>query len=961
MEPSLSGILRRSCAPALVLFLVSPVAHAATTLKTEWRAGSVVANLSNVVTAELTGDSIPDIGLCVDGAPVIVSRRGGTYVPVWYGPVVGCRKVAAGDSDGDGVAELYTAPSGQNPAVYAFRYGFLDPVRRVATPEILGIAFGNVDADPAKELVLTSANDLYVYTASTFALEWKATGRGGRGVAIGNVDADADPEIVVNGSIGRVLSAVSRTDEWAYNGGWGPGFILGDLNADGRDEIIYINTGAEFAYYGGPVSALDTLTLANLWTYPGSHVTLGLRDLTGDGLPEVLTGYTQWGSTYALKPDGTLLWSIQNPGHGCPGVAAADIDGDGQIEVVWDSSDGLFIAAYPTKTLEEIVPRAVGNYRGLVADLDADGSEEMVSLSTERRTYDPGVVSFFESGSMAPYSWINLSYGTNHFMRGGQIDGDVAREIVVSSLTRILAFDGISEMPNGDTGVLPSNPVALEVANVDGDAIDEVIVAAGSSVYVFNGVSPYIQWSSEPLPSTVTALAVGDVNGDGAEEILVLAGRVFVIDTATWTVTDFDGGLGRDISFIPPVGGRPGLILVAGVESSVWTGYGDRWLLTGYSPGSYTKRWQCAISEPVTDLTGGVVGSSAVALASSEGGLLRSWLIRSDSTDCPAAQRMAFGTSALGAIDYVSPGRFLISRPSGVSLVTLSLKAIRGDADADAKSDVIVQNTSSGAVATWSMNGTAIRASASSGSAAGLVVAGSGDVDGDTRADLVLRDPASGEIRVWLMNGGTRLADALVGISAGYDVAGVADFDGDGKSDILLRDSLGNIGLWIMNGPSIAAGAFVGSPGNYEVAGAGDFSGDGKADILLRDQLGNLGMWIMDGAAITSGAFVGSPGGYSVASVGDFNGDGRFDILLQDEYGEIGLWLMDGATITAGSYVGSPNGYVVAATGDYNGDGRDDILLFHQATRAAGMWLMDGPAITGGGFVATLAAQDEIR
>ena len=59
-------------------------------------------------------------------------------------------------------------------------------------------------------------------------------------------------------------------------------------------------------------------------------------DINGDGRDEILYGDGQWGSIHAMNAvNGTQLWAISNPEHGVTRIAVSDVDGDGNLEVMW--------------------------------------------------------------------------------------------------------------------------------------------------------------------------------------------------------------------------------------------------------------------------------------------------------------------------------------------------------------------------------------------------------------------------------------------------------------------------------------------------------------------------------------------------------------------------------------------------------------------------------------------------
>ena len=224
------------------------------------------------------------------------------------------------------------------------------------------------------------------------------------------------------------------------------------------------------------------------------------------------------------------------------------------------------------------------------------------------------------------------------------------------------------------------------------------------------------------------------------------------------------------------------------------------------------------------------------------------------------------------------------------------------------------------------MNGSAIASSGSptfGGSAvspdSSWSVAGIGDFNGDGDADILWQQSSTGSLAMWLMNGSTISSSATptyqgsaVSPGASWSVAGIGDFNGDGDADILWRNSSGSLAEWLMDGSTITAsatptyeGSAISPPSSWSVAGIGDFNGDGDADILWRQgSTGSLAMWLMDGSTIESSAtptYQGSavsPGSsWSVAGIGDFNGNGDADILWRNSNGSLAMWLMDGSTI----------------------------------------------------------------
>ena len=92
------------------------------------------------------------------------------------------------------------------------------------------------------------------------------------------------------------------------------------------------------------------------------------------------------------------------------------------------------------------------------------------------------------------------------------------------------------------------------------------------------------------------------------------------------------------------------------------------------------------------------------------------------------------------------------------------------------------------------------------------------DFNGDTHPDILLQNTSSGDIYVWYLDGVTITGGAYVflGANPAWQIVGTADFNADTHPDILLQNtSSGDIYVWYLDGVSITGGAYVylgGSP-----------------------------------------------------------------------------------------------------------------------------------------------------
>jgi hypothetical protein len=273
--------------------------------------------------------------------------------------------------------------------------------------------------------------------------------------------------------------------------------------------------------------------------------------------------------------------------------------------------------------------------------------------------------------------------------------------------------------------------------------------------------------------------------------------------------------------------------------------------------------------------------------------------------------------------------------------------------------DILLQNTS-GSLALWQMNGTAIAGGGLVGSDPGPTwhVEGKGNFFNDGNTDSVLQN-TDGSVALWDMSGTSVIGGGLLANPGpAWQVKGTGTFFGAaGNTGIVLQNTDGSVALWEMNGITVTGGGLVGSdPGPaWQVKGTGDFFGDGNTDIVLQNTDGSVALWDVSGTSVIGGGLAASDPGptWHVVGTGDFFGDGNTDIVLQNTDGSVALWDMQGNSIVGGGLVASNPGtaWHVKGTGSFFGDGNTDIILQNDNGSVA-LWDMQGTNIVGGGEVA---------
>lgn len=203
---------------------------------------------------------------------------------------------------------------------------------------------------------------------------------------------------------------------------------------------------------------------------------------------------------------------------------------------------------------------------------------------------------------------------------------------------------------------------------------------------------------------------------------------------------------------------------------------------------------------------------------------------------------------------------------SPVPNVPLDYKVVgTGDLNGDGFADVVWQQQSTGNLYAWIMQGPTVIATPALSIptvGTGWQVRAVGDLNGDGRADLVFQNSVTGGLAVWLMNGAVVIGTAPITDGVGnqlimpdpnWVIAGAGDLNRDGRADLIWQNQVtGGLGAWIMNGSGVQmmhslSPAFVPNT-DYKIVGVGDVNADFIADIIwIKQSTGELFVWCMNG------------------------------------------------------------------------------------------------------------------
>ncbi len=262
------------------------------------------------------------------------------------------------------------------------------------------------------------------------------------------------------------------------------------------------------------------------------RATPAAADLDGDGTIEIVTA-RRTGGLIAFNADGSFRWSSKQVGgadytgsFGSTTIAIADMDNDGHAEVV---AGGVILTYDGYLTTNTSIGREYwgansGSYGAVSIIADVDGNNattEQFVVTGNRAIRRDGTFLWDQSGSL------NDGYAAI-----ADLDKDGVPELVV---TYNAAATARIRVQNATTGAVIGSPLVAPgtgkggpptIADFDGDTFMEMASANGNkyNVFEFSVTTKQlsVKWShdTQDLSSNVTGSSVFDFEGDGAAEVI---------------------------------------------------------------------------------------------------------------------------------------------------------------------------------------------------------------------------------------------------------------------------------------------------------------------------------------------------------------------------------------------------------------------------------------------------------
>jgi Bacterial Ig-like domain (group 3)/FG-GAP-like repeat/FG-GAP repeat len=690
---------------------------------------------------------------------------------------------------------------------------------------------------------------------------------------------------------------------------------LADVNGDGKLDIVAV-TPCNSDCSSGAVNVLlgngdGTFQAAVSYNTGGADAySLVVADVNGDSKPDLLvvdecssnsscsTGLL---SVLLGNGDGTFQTAVtyNAAGPSTQAIAAADLNGDGKLDVALASScnnqngcssglvsvllgngDGTFQTANGFGTVGE------GTNAIAIGDVNGDGHPDILASNSCNNS------SSCSNGAFV----VLLGNGDGTFQSGVQYNSG---GLQTQSL-------GLADL-NGDgkLDVVVSNQCSSNSNCEDGG---NATVFLGNGDGTFQQSASYANGSNnfEEMGPDSSSILLADVNGDGKTDVLVTSscyGGNFICDTGAVSVLlgYGDGTLDGAVLY------QPQGLDAYGLATADVNGDGNPDVLVAE---------QCQDSNCTTGAVSVLLGNGDGTFQPggiyASGGLYALWIVTGDvngdgktdvvvSNECASNSNCSQGTLSVllgnGDGTFQSP----ITYATGEDGQSVTLADVNGDGKLDIvlSEECADSNCDSGAVAIMLGNGDGTFQSAVSYNSGGTWTMGAaaGDVNGDGKADLVVSSEclsqsncSNGIMAVLLGNGDGTFQPAVTYNSGGENAQGVqlADMNNDGKLDIVVQNECASSSNCNNGSVSVLLG-----------------NGDGTFQTAVSANMPqSIGWW---------GSLI----------VGDFNGDHKLDVAS----GGSGAYLLgngDG-TLQAAQSLGSNGAGITSA--DFNGDGRPDLAL----------------------------------
>jgi len=681
--------------------------------------------------------------------------------------------------------------------------------------------------------------------------------------------------------------------------------VAADVDGDGDADVLTASCeDNRVAWYENDGASPPGFTSRSITTNALCAVAVAAADLDGDGDTDALSSslnddkiawYENDGASPPTWTERTVSLAVDQPYW----VFAADVDGDGDTDalsaswadnkVAWYENDG---ASPPGWTARTITTSAIGAWVVFAADVDGDGDTDVLSASSEDST-----IAWYENTGGSPPVWVARAISNDvlvpYMVFPADVDGDGDTDVLSASEgDATIAWhenNGASPPAWTERTIFTGGfPTAVFAADVDRDGDTDVLSSsgdAGSIAWHENlGGSPPT-WTVHTIstaPINAFGVYAADLDDDGDAD--VLSGVIGANNTAWYE----NRTIHRSAAFPAPDVLPSSLPGPWSVRAADLDGDGDLDVVSAAGSNPPQVAWfendgaanlgpQRAIS---TNATG--VRSVFTADVDDDGDI-----------DVLSASEFTFGNQIAW---YENNG---ISPPSwtehSISTLTQGARSVfAADLDRDGDMDVLSASFDDDTIAWYENNGASPPAwtrGVISTLADGARSVFAADIDQDGDLDVLSASEVNGNNKVaWYENDGASLlvwTERVVARPKVPQSVSAADLDNDGDQDLLVASAQDSTIAWYENHvPSTPAWTFhaISTTAAFALsASAADLDGDGDLDVLSASFNDDKVAWYENDGSVPPSwierSVASTADGPAAAVAADLNGDGKPDVL----------------------------------------------------------------------------------
>lgn len=504
------------------------------------------APVTHIQTGDINGDGAPEVVMTTaDGLLYVLKNDGRLAWRYELGTIASSLAVA--DWDGDGkTAEIFVGGETRDTLLSDTKRPLwtVITISGDGTP-LLAALPTDMNRDGRPELLVGTNGYVTVITDVQHGESYYETadisgrlseyeiGRPVIGVWAGEIDGVGRPEVVPSVVGGKEIYVLKDDlqQAWQQSIEGQVGLVqAGDVDGDGKAEVVALSASWDLYLFKGDGKQLwrnQSMSPGNDSIPPAANQML-VCDLDGDGRMEIIVlspGPTA--AVHVFKGDGSQFWQQPLGTAAEAKLAAADVNGDGQAEVVVAMEQQVTLLDAAGHRLAEYHPGISGQHLGKAtgalayADLNGDGQGEII-VGTETGLQVFGAARQVERQEL----WRSSFLRTVTALGMADLDGDGPSEVLAGSeegqiyalaaTGQVLWQVDLKATPGQRQFTIPT-VLALSAGDVDGDGQQEVVAASSSQIYLLNGDG--LRWAV-PAVGSAASMIVHDVDNDGRAEII---------------------------------------------------------------------------------------------------------------------------------------------------------------------------------------------------------------------------------------------------------------------------------------------------------------------------------------------------------------------------------------------------------------------------------------------------------